>query len=174
MAKPFCSECGAPTIIECESCGAKIQGRVHIDSVISLARWSERRHTALIAELRSPWTQSNIEAVHELLDIDEKLSDTDRDTMRSILPDLLAQTPKTQLAVVKARAIMKNMDDATYGAIKEIIGGFASETVKKPYLTTSTFDRTVILRDIRAAFFGHLCLISSLKRSRISRSLPAR
>ena len=131
MAKPFCSECGAPTIIECESCGAKIQGRVHIDSVISSRKLERAPSYCFNCGTAFPWTQSNIEAVHELLDIDEKLSDADRGTMRQILPDLLAQTPKTQLAVVKARAIMKNMDDATYGAIKEIIGGFATETVRK-------------------------------------------
>ena len=79
-----------------------------------------------------PWTSSHIEAVHELLAIDSKLSPDDRDTMHAILPDLLAETPKTQVAVVKAKGYHgENGPKLFINALKVIIGGFASETVKK-------------------------------------------
>ena len=35
MAKPFCPECGLETMTKCEHCDAPIQGRIHVDSVIT-------------------------------------------------------------------------------------------------------------------------------------------
>lgn len=39
--------------------------------------------------------------------------------------------PKTQVAVVKSKAVMEKMADDTYNALKEIIRGFAGEVVRK-------------------------------------------
>ncbi len=131
LAKPFCPECGLPTIVKCEHCATAIQGRVHVDSVISSKKMEKSPAYCFNCGKPFPWTQSNIEAVHELLELDSKISADDRKTVRDVLPDLLAETPKTQVAVVKAKSVMGRMDEGTYNAIKVIIGGFASETVKK-------------------------------------------
>jgi hypothetical protein len=131
LAKPFCPECGQPTITKCEHCDAEIQGRVHLDSVISSRKMERAPAYCFNCGEPFPWTRSHIEAVHELLELDGKIDDADRDTMRNALPDLLAETPKTQVAVVKAKAVMGRMEEGTYEAIKVIISGFASETVRK-------------------------------------------
>ena len=131
LAKPFCPVCGQPTITKCEHCGAEIQGRLHVDSVISTRKTERPPAYCFNCGKPFPWTQSHIETVHELLELDGKIDEPDRDTMRGVLSDLLAETPKTQVAVVKAKAVMKRMEEGTYNAIKEIVSGFASETVKK-------------------------------------------
>ncbi len=131
LAKPFCPKCGLETLTKCEHCDAPIQGRIHVDSVITSKKMERSPAYCFNCGKPFPWTRSHIEAVHELLELDSSISSADRDTMRAVLPDLLAETPKTQVAVVKAKGIMGRMDEGVYGALKVIISGFASETVKK-------------------------------------------
>ena len=131
LAKSFCPKCGQGIIIKCEQCDSPIQGRIHIDSVISSRRLERSPAYCYNCGKPFPWTVSNLASINELLDLDDKLSDKEKDVIRDCVPDLLAETPKTQVAVVKSKILMKKMGDDTFNAVKVSISGFASETVKK-------------------------------------------
>ena len=51
-----------------------------------------------------PMTKAALEAVKDLIDETEHLSDEEKDKLEKSLPDLLAETPQTQVAVVRVRS----------------------------------------------------------------------
>lgn len=129
--KAFCSECGQPTINHCSFCNATIQGDYYdsrYNNVFSLQKLPAYCHNC---GKPYPWTASNLEAINELIELDEQLQQTDKNTVKEILPNLLVETPKTKVAEAKFKLVMKKAGKATCEAVKEIIVGIASETIKK-------------------------------------------
>lgn len=130
--KPFCTKCGQPTITQCPSCNTNIQGNYHVDGVAFLTTREPTAHAYCHnCGKPYPWTEANLNAISELLELDEQLQESDIATMKEILPDLLTDTPKSKVAEAKYKIIMRKAGRATYEAVKEIIIGIASETIKK-------------------------------------------
>ena len=130
--KSFCPKCGQPTITQCPSCHTNIQGYFDVPGIVDL---TTREETAP-AYCHScgkpyPWTESNLKAISELLELDEQLQETDKKTMKEILPDLITDTPKSKVAEAKYKIIMKKAGIATAEAVKDIIIGIVSETIRK-------------------------------------------
>ena len=130
--KPHCPKCGQSTITKCQSCHVNIQGDYHVEGVFSLGG-SISPAPAYCHSCGNPypWTEANLNAISELLELDELLQESDVATMNEILPDLLTDTPKSKVAEAKYKIIMRKAGRATYEAVKEIIIGIASETIKK-------------------------------------------
>lgn len=130
--KSFCTKCGQPTITQCSSCHANIQGDYHVDGVVCL-RTQEPTAPAYCHNCGNPypWTESNLKAISDLLELDEQLQGSDVQIMNEILPDLLTDTPKSKVAEAKYKKIMRKAGRATFEAVKEITIGIASETIKK-------------------------------------------
>lgn len=132
LRKSFCIKCGQPTIIQCPSCNANIQGDYHVEGVVCL-RASEPTAHAYCHNCGKPypWTETNLKAISELLELDEQLQKSDVEIMKDILPDLITDTPKSKVAEAKYKIVMRKAGKATTEAVKELIIGIASETIKK-------------------------------------------
>jgi hypothetical protein len=96
--KSFCPQCGAKTIHQCPNCGTNIQGDYIVPNVIAV-----RGHRNAPAFCHScgtpfPWTEMHLQAARELTLETEEL-DQDKDKLIESLPDLIADTPKTTIAV---------------------------------------------------------------------------
>ena len=132
LRKPFCTKCGQPTIIQCPSCNANILGDYHVDGVVWLGTSEPMAH-AYCHNCGNPypWTESNLKAISELLELDEQLQESDIATMKEILPDLITDTPKSKVAEAKYKIIMRKAGKATAEAVKELIICIASEAIKK-------------------------------------------
>ena len=132
LRKQFCSECGKETIFQCPSCNANIQGDYHVDGVVYLTT-SEPTAPAYCHNCGKPypWTESNLKAISDLLELDEQLQKSDVETMKELLPDLITDTPKSKVAGAKYKIVMRKAGKATAEAVKELIIGIASETIKK-------------------------------------------
>lgn len=125
----YCSECGAQTIQECPACHKPLRG-ANLD-VLRLIT-SDEKFAAYCHECGAafPWTTSRVEAATELLR-ESELSQSDQIQLVAVLPDLLTDTPRTQVAIARYQRIIKNAGKAIQSGMRDILIDIASEAVKK-------------------------------------------
>ena len=80
-----------------------------------------------------PWTQSKLAAVRAIAEESEALDTQDREQLDAILPDLIAktETPRTQLAIVKLKKLIKKGGSAFAEALRKTLIDVVSESVKR-------------------------------------------
>jgi len=128
--KAYCPKCGQPTITQCPSCGANIQGQYNDEGFVDVSVFPAPDYCHNCGK-PYPWTEAKLSAISELLKLEEQIQESDIATMQEILPDILAETPKSKVAEAKFKIIMRKVGKATYEAVKDIIIEIASETIKK-------------------------------------------
>ncbi len=131
--KNFCSQCGSPTTTKCEYCNTNIQGRYYDEEDCFISTYEIKEAPAYCHSCGKPypWTESHLKAITELIDIDEQLQESDKIIIKEVLPDLLVETSKTQVAVAKFKLIMRKAGKVTFDAVKEITIGIVSEALRK-------------------------------------------
>jgi hypothetical protein len=129
-SQPFCDRCGKPTIMACRRCSAPIRGVYHspgsyvVDPI-------ELPIYCLGCGSPYPWTERRINAAKELAAEIETLKPHERELLKRSIDDLLTDTPRTQLAVVRfKRLAAKAGEDARLG-LREILVSLASEAVRR-------------------------------------------
>jgi hypothetical protein len=129
--KKFCSYCGQPTIMNCPSCKESIRGFYYVSGVISLSHIYSEPSFCHNCGKPYPWTESKLNAAQELISEDERLSKEDKETLSLALPDLVTDTPKTQLAATRFKKLISKAVSATGEGLKQILVDIVSESAKK-------------------------------------------
>lgn len=124
----FCSNCGQPTITACPSCKTNIRGYFDVEGVLSISSMDTPSYCHECGK-PYPWTEANLNAARELIELDEQLNDEEKRSFKDILPDLVVETPKSRVAVVKMKNFLQKSGSAS--AIRAFIIDLASETIKK-------------------------------------------
>lgn len=128
----FCELCGEKVIVTCPNCEQAILGDRDIDGVVFLGSSTK----AVPSYCKScgdsyPWTKTILEGAAELVSLDDDLSDQDKQLIKSAIPDLLVETPKTKVAEAKFSKgyskASKLVKDSLYNLLVDVL----SETVKK-------------------------------------------
>lgn len=127
---PYCDQCGEKTITACPDCNAKIKGHYNVPGVVSFAGYQKPGFCDSCGK-QYPWTQRTQEAIYELIEFSDKLSDTEKADFKDSVNNLLVQSPKTNTAVVKFKTYAQKTGKEIAGGIKDIIVDVVSETVKK-------------------------------------------
>ncbi len=129
----FCNICGAKTITTCRHCHGPIRGG-HKYSPGPTHPPPEAY--CLHCGRPFPWTQARFEAVCAIAAASEGLSAEDRTQLEEILPDLVArtETPRTQLAIVHMKKLLKKGGSVFSEAIRKTIVDVASEAIKKIFV----------------------------------------
>ena len=78
-----------------------------------------------------PWTEAALAAATELVQEEEQLSDQDKLTLTSSLPELVSDTPRTTLAATRVQRIAGKVGGAFKAAMYKFAVDCASETAKK-------------------------------------------
>ncbi len=128
--KDFCHQCGARTIHQCPNCNTNIQGDYVVPGVVAI---SGRRHAPAFCHRCGtpfPWTEMNLQAARELTLETEEFGQ-EKDKLIESLPELLADTPKTTVAVKRWKTALGKLGEHSAAAFKEILVQIASETAKK-------------------------------------------
>lgn len=91
------------------------------------------RARVLLQTLRKPypWTETALETATELIEEEETLDPVQRDNLVSSLPDLIAETPKTQVAVVRVKKFLTSAGKFTADAIRQFVIDFGCELAKQ-------------------------------------------
>lgn len=129
--KRFCTKCGAQTIAKCPACGADIQGDYIVEGVITIGA-EPPPPPAFCHNCGKPfpWTEARLEAMRELTQEVGELGD-EREKLVGSLPDLVVDTPRTQLAAARWRKALAKVGDQVKPAIMQMLIEIATEGAKK-------------------------------------------
>lgn len=126
----FCPECGAETISNCPNCSSFIRGKANMTGAVDLTPYIPSNYCPDCGK-PYPWMESKLEAIQELIDFDEKLSDDKKYYMTSNLTALTVNTPKTKVAATKFKQYLHEVGQSTAESFREILVDVLSETAKK-------------------------------------------
>lgn len=128
-ATPRCLECGEHTISRCPACKCDIRGKFLSD--LGFARKASVKSYCHNCGESYPWTDRKADAVFELADAIEELTQVERDSLRELLPHMINETPRTPAAGFKILAIVQRAGPAARGLLKEAIVSVAVDAGKK-------------------------------------------
>lgn len=127
----FCKDCGAETINKCLNCGTDIRGDYHVNGVICLG--GERMKAPLYCHNCGkpfPWTEDELEAARIAIDEDDRLKPEDKEKLKMSLPDLIAETPSTSLAVSRMKKAFLCIGNFTKDILNKFIVSMCCEAAK--------------------------------------------
>lgn len=125
----YCSLCGSQLIRKCPTCDAKIPGSVK-NYIGSYYKYRTPSYCTSCGH-PFPWTKSKIDAAKEILTLSNTLSKSELESMDASYPDLIVDTPKTQVSAMKLQILLKKAGKITSDAVYSVFVDIASETAKK-------------------------------------------
>jgi hypothetical protein len=129
--KAFCDECGAATVTNCDSCNKPIRGEYHSDvGVFSTLPYTPHSFCPHCGK-PYPWTAMKLQAAQELINELDDLDDNERNQLKQSLDDLITDNPKTEVAGLRFKRIMKKVGKDSYEVAKGVFTDILSETAKK-------------------------------------------
>jgi len=129
--RQFCTMCGAPTITACPACGARIKGDYRAEGVFNLEADLPLPLFCDGCGKPYPWTASGLRAARELADEIEGLSSQEREQLKHSLDDLVADTPRTGLAVVRFKKLAAKAGQGAAQALKQILVALVTDAARK-------------------------------------------
>ncbi len=78
-----------------------------------------------------PWTESRIRAAKELADDIEHLRPRERELLKQSIDELLTDSPRADLAVVRFKRLIAKAGDDTHIALREILVLVVSDAVRR-------------------------------------------
>ncbi len=125
----YCSECGALIITCCSRCNHPIKGFPHNTILANHAPTPP----AYCPECGQPyqWTERKLAQASDLIYEIESLEREERECLVSSFPDLIAETPNTQLTVIRTKRILAKTRGTVAELIKSILINITCEAVKR-------------------------------------------
>jgi hypothetical protein len=132
LNQTFCKKCGAKTINTCTNCNSPIRGYYHVEGVIDLTgRGMDAPSFCVECGNAYPWTEEKIKAAKELALEVEGLSDEEKNMLSNSIDDLITETPRTKLAVMRLKKFATKAGEASWEVFKEALKDIISESVRK-------------------------------------------
>jgi hypothetical protein len=136
LKQNFCAKCSEPIISQCEHCHTDIKGRPRYISVIDPGYNYFTGDVSLPAFCIHcgrpyPWTEQATKAVIEIIQFSDTLSVAEKEDFQRIVPDLIVETPRTRIAILKFSTYTAKAGKAVGKMILDILKDIASEAVKK-------------------------------------------
>lgn len=129
--KEFCMDCGKRLISTCQSCHTPIKGHLKVQGLYGYFEPEKVPNYCSYCAAPHPWTSSILEQSVELLALDTELSSSQKELIKNALPDLLVDTPATQVAIAKYKLNISNATKVVKDAMYNILIDAVSETAKK-------------------------------------------
>jgi hypothetical protein len=130
MKGKFCKECGEETITKCRECNTSIEGRIIHARVSAVGNFIPPKFCYGCGNPH-PWTRSKIDALEELIEFEEKLSESNKEELKKNINDIITETPRTKIATMKFKHLITKMGKETGIVAKNLAIEIASETAKK-------------------------------------------
>lgn len=125
----YCEQCGAKLIDSCPNCNYPIEGFYEPDGMIIGRRPNDTTPVPKYCKKCGkpyPWTQDSLDALNEVIQL-SNLSIEDKEYLKASTPDLLADTPKTKVAIIKWKTIGKSLLSLAHDVFVDV----ASESIVK-------------------------------------------
>jgi hypothetical protein len=127
--QPFCDRCGTATVMACRRCRAPIRGEYHAPGIYCVNPIAVPAY-CLGCGAAYPWTERRIRAAKEVADEIEHLKPQERELLKRSIDDLLVDTPRTELAVVRFKRLLAKAGEDTNIALREILVLVVSDAVR--------------------------------------------
>ena len=128
--KDFCPKCGAGTVDSCPHCSAGIQGYYHVPGVFSFEDFTPPAFCHACGK-PYPWTKAMVEAAQALAEEMAGLNESERILLKASIEDLVKDSPKTQVAIVRFKKLAARGGKEVVQAFRDILVDVVSETAKK-------------------------------------------
>ena len=129
LASPHCSNCGEETIRKCQSCKSFIRGDYHTEGVFWPADSQAPGYCYECGEAY-PWTQTALNSARELVEELDELNREEKAKLNGTIEELVQGSPKSQVAAVRFKKLMKKASQAGADAMRGILGNVVSEAIK--------------------------------------------
>lgn len=134
----FCPECGAAALAACSNCNKPIRGDQYDDQhdgvevlgPLKLGFWRVPGHCHACGK-PYPWTQRKAEALGEMIEELDGLSGDEREKLKKSIPDIIADTPKSETAAFRFKKAITKVGQAGGKMLTDILTNVATEAVKK-------------------------------------------
>ena len=126
----YCPDCGAKTITVCPKCGYPIEGCLKDSCVISIG-FNPAPKYCKSCGCPYPWTESAINSLKELIEEDENLQPELVSKLNNSIPDIIAETPKTNLATTRVKKVLNTAGKFTVDALRQFVIDFGCELAIK-------------------------------------------
>jgi len=127
--KDFCDKCGEKTITTCQKCKSDIQGCYHVKGVVRSYK-TPASHYCKNCGNPFPWTEAKINSALELVK-ELELSEENQEIINENINDIITETPKTDLAVIRFKKVMSSIGKNASEMFKNILTNILSEAIKK-------------------------------------------
>ena len=129
--KDFCTKCGAQTIMECPSCKQPIQGQYFEPGLVAAGFKCYVPKYCHACGKPYPWTTDAIDAMAELLSFEDNFSKDETQALINSLPDIISETPRTQLAITRFKKLLNSATSLTIDGVRQFAIDFGCELARK-------------------------------------------
>lgn len=130
----FCESCGSQLLSKCPKCNNPIKEWHYNGVVIGAKPKFEKPFFCRSCGKPYPWTEAALEATALMIQEDDELSELERQNLEASLPDILAETPKTQVAIIRVKKAFLSAGKFTTDAIRQFVIDFGCELAKRTLL----------------------------------------
>ena len=128
--RDFCETCGKKTITHCEKCNNEIKGYHHMENVHASYGSTPPSYCPDCGEAY-PWTISKINALKELTNELDEISEDEKNKFKESIDDIVIETPKTNLASSRFKLILNKISPEHRTMIKDMGLNLLCESAKK-------------------------------------------
>lgn len=130
----YCEICGAKLISKCPHCNSTIKEWNYNGVIVAGKPNYTRPMYCRTCGKPYPWTESALEATILMIQEDTELSALERQNLESSLPDIISETPKTNLAMIRVKKALLTAGKFTADAIRQFVIDFGCELAKSALL----------------------------------------
>ena len=128
----FCSKCGAKTITACPSCNAPLFGDMYdTDGSAIYGFCATVKSYCHNCGKAYPWTESVIQSTTLLIQEEDELTEQLKNATIQSLPDIVTETPATNLAVIRIKKCLASAGKFTADGIRQFVIDFGCELAEK-------------------------------------------
>ena len=125
----FCTICGSENISVCQECQTPIRGRV-ASFIIDTAPYTYVPAYCHECGKPYPWTVTALSTAAEIIEEDDSLTADEIQKLISVLPDVISETPKSNIAAIRIKKAFLKISKFTAEALKTFIIDFGCEFIK--------------------------------------------
>jgi hypothetical protein len=126
----FCRTCGSATITRCPKCNIEIRGYLDRPGAWTFANMKLPAYCHNCGSAYQ-WTETQLEAVHNLINGIEGISFEDKGILNRSIDELINDTLQTELAAIRFKKIMAKVDRETVDACKKMLLNIIGEAARK-------------------------------------------
>jgi len=126
----FCSTCGSEVITTCQECNTPIRGKHVEPHIIDCTPYHVPAY-CYACGAPFPWTQAALDAAKEVILEEDAMDEGQREKLIASIPDILTETPKTQVATVRFKKALATAGKFTAEALRQFVIDFGCELAKK-------------------------------------------